>query len=182
MAETGEDPPESRLRDRFAQREPARLLAAAAVLVAALLAAWAIWQPEASDRATGDALELLDEGDFESALAKTEDARETNPVSADPLLVRAVIQTQADREADARESLEEAVLEFPGSSENWYRLAAFQLGTLDRPAEALQTVQGALYLDPLSAPARQLFLDARARAREKQAQAAARESRERSGP
>jgi tetratricopeptide (TPR) repeat protein len=183
-AETDEESPKSRLRDSFAQREPARLLAAAAVLVAALLAAWAIWQPESSDRATGDALELLDEGDFESALAKTEDARETNPVSADPLLVRAVIQTQADREADARESLEEAVLEFPGSSENWYRLAAFELGTLDRPAKALQTVQGALYLDPLSAPARQLFLDARARAREKQAQAAARElrRRERSGP
>ena len=90
----------------------------------------------------------------------------------------------SDRETDARETLEEAVLEFPGSSENWYRLAAFELGTLDRPAKALETVQGALYLDPLSAPARQLFLDARARAREKHAQAVARESRrrERSGP
>jgi hypothetical protein len=117
--ETGAESPKTRLRDSFAEREPARLLAAGAVLVAALLAAWAIWQPEASDRATGDALQLLDEGDLESALAKTEDARAANPVSADPLLVRAVIQTQADRETDARKTLEEAVLEFPGSSENW---------------------------------------------------------------
>ena len=66
------------------------------------------------------------------------------------------------------------MLKFPGEPDTWYRLAAFQLGTLDRPDDAAETVQGALYLDPLSAPARQLFLESRARAREKLQQDASR--------
>ena len=98
--------------------------------------------------------------------------------------MRASIETQADREADAGRTLEDAVLKFPGSPETWYRLAAFQLGTLDQPVKAAQTIQGTLYLDPLSAPARQLFLEARARGREKLLEAAERRARrrERSGP
>ena len=149
------------------------------MLLAALLAAWAIWQPEAGDRATGDAVFLQDEGDLEAALAKTDDARAADPLNPDPLLVRASIETQADRETDARETFEEAVLKFPGSPETWYQLAYFQLNTLDRPLKAAQTLQGALYLDPLSAPARQLFLDARARSREKLVEAAERQARRR---
>ena len=171
------------LRGPLAERSPLRLAAAVGVLVASLLAAWAIWQPEAGDRATGEALTLLDQGDFEAALVKTEDARTANPLSADPLLIRASIETQANRETDARETLEDGVLKFPGTSETWYRLAAFQLGTLDRPVKAAQTIQGALYLDPLSVTARQLFLEARARSRAKLVEAAERQARrrERSG-
>ena len=155
-------------REAPARPSPARLLAAAGVLLAALLAAWAIWQPEAGDRATGAALTLLDQNRLDAALSEIEDARDANPLSAEPLLVRAVVETRADREADARDTLEEAVLNFPGDPDTWYRLAAFRLGTLDRPAQALEAIQGALYLDPLSATARQLFLEATAREREKE--------------
>ena len=81
--------------------------------------------------------------------------------------MRASIDTTADRVEDARKSLERAVLKFPGDPQTWYRLAAFELGTLDAPEQALQTVRGVLYLDPHSAPGRALFLDARARLREK---------------
>jgi tetratricopeptide (TPR) repeat protein len=146
---------------------PQRLLSAAAVLLAALLTAWAIWQPEAADRATGDAIALADQGDVDGALAKTRDAADTNPLTAQPLLVEAAIATQAGREEEARRALEQAVLRFPGDSETWYRLAAFQLGTQGRPAEAAETIRGALYLDPHSLPARQLFLEARASERER---------------
>ena len=145
---------------------PTRLLAASGVLVAAVLLAWAIWQPEASDRATSDALRLAAAGEVDAAIAKTEDAADANPLSADPLLIQAAIQTEASREQDARESLEQAVLKFPGDPQTWYRLAAFQLGTLDRPAEAAATAQGAIFLDPRSDPSRLLFLQALARARE----------------
>jgi O-Antigen ligase len=164
-------------RAPLADPAPPRLLAAAGVLLAALLVAWAIWQPEAGDRATGDALALSEQGDVEAALAKTQDARDANPLSADPLLVQAAIETRAGRERDARETLEDAVLKFPGEPDTWYRLAAFQLGTIDRPLDAAETVRGALYLDPLSVPARGLFLEAKGRAREKQAQAARRRAR-----
>ena len=143
------------------------IVAALVALATALLLAWAIWQPEASDRATNDALALLDEKKFDQALAKTDEAEDLNPLTPDPLLVRASIDTAANREEDAQQSLERAVLLFPGDPQTWYRLAAFQLGTLDAPEQALDTVRGALYLDPHSRAASALFLDARARQREK---------------
>jgi O-Antigen ligase len=144
----------------------AQIAAAVGVGLAALVLAWAVWQPEASDRATGQALELADQGGFPEAIAKTVDAEDTNPLTPEPLLVRASIQTQAGDEAAAEETLERAVLSFPGDPQTWYRLAAFQLGTRDRPAAALETLQGALYLDPFWNSARALFLEARARQRE----------------
>ncbi len=162
------------LREPIRNPEPARLLAAGSVLIAALITAWAIWQPEAADRQTSDALALADAGDVDAALVKTRDALETNPLSAEPLLVEAAIATRAGRVTEARRALEQAVLKFPGDSEPWYRLAAFQLGTLDEPGKAAETVRGALYLDPFSPAARQLFLEARASAREQRAERRAR--------
>ncbi len=144
-----------------------RVVAALIAVATAGLLAWAIWQPEASDRATNDALALADERKFDRAIERTKDAQELNPLTPDPLLVRASVDTKADRVEDARESLERAVLKFPGDPQTWYRLAAFELGTLDAPEQALETIRGVLYLDPHSAHARTLFLDARARMREK---------------
>lgn len=155
------DPPQP-----LAARSPARLLAASGVLLAAVLVAWAIWQPEAADRETGDAIRLADAGQVDAAIAKTEDAADANPLSSDPLLTRAAIETEAGRVAAAGKSLEQAVLKFPGDPQTWYRLAAFQLGTLDHPNEAASTVQGAIFLDPRSDPYRVLYLEARARSRE----------------
>jgi MFS family permease len=148
-----------------------RIAVAVVTLVTAVLLAWAIWQPEASDRATNDALRLADERKFDKALERTEDAEDLNPLTPDPLLVRAAIDTSAGREDGARENLERAVIEFPGDPQTWYRLAAFQLGTLDAPEQALETLKGLLYLDAQSRPGRDLFLNARARLREKTGQA-----------
>ena len=145
---------------------PQRLLAASGVLLAAILVAWAIWQPEAADRETRDAIRLADAGELDAAIAKTEDAADTNPLSSDPLLTQAAIETEAGRVDAAREALEQAVLKFPGEAQTWYRLAAFQLGTLDHPLEAADTVQGAIFLDPYSQTYRVLYLEARGRARE----------------
>ena len=146
---------------------PLRLAAGLVTVATALLVAWAIWQPEASDRATNDALALADEGKFDDAVERTKDARDLNPLTPDPLLVRASIDTRANRVRDAERSLATAVIEFPGDPQTWYRLAAFELGTLDAPERALETVRGALYIDPRSKPASELFLNARARLREK---------------
>ena len=150
---------------------PHRIAAALATLATALLVAWAIWQPEASDRATNDALALADERKLDEAVQRTKDAEELNPLTPDPLLVRASIDTHANRLRDAERSLQKAVIKFPGDPQTWYRLAAFELGTLDAPERALETIRGALYIDPHSRPASELFLNARARLREKTAQA-----------
>jgi hypothetical protein len=144
-----------------------RIVAAVATVATAALLAWTIWQPEGSDRATNEALALADHHKFDEAIAKTRDAQDLNPLTPDPLLVRASIDTQAKREKDAHESLERAVVRFPGDPQTWYRLAAFELGTLDAPEQAMKTIKGALYLDPHSKPATALFLTARARLREK---------------
>jgi len=150
----------------LAVASPARLVAASGVLLAAVLIAWAIWQPEAADRQTAEAIRLADAGDLDLAVAKTEDAADTNPLSSEPLIARAAIETEAGRLDEAREALEQAVLKFPGESQTWTRLAAFQLGTLDHPREAAETVQGAIFLDPQSQAARLLYLQAKARERE----------------
>ena len=149
-----------------------RLIGAGAIVLAAVIVAWAIWQPEASERATNRALELIDERDYAAAISKTEDAEDANPLSPDPLFVRAVAETSAGQEDAARHTLEQAVLKFPGDPQSWLNLARFQLATMDRPKDSLDTVQGVLYLDPFSAQGRQLFLEARIRLREKQAAAA----------
>jgi len=152
-----------------------RLLAAAGVAVAAVLTAWAIWQPEAADRANAEAIRLAEAGQLDAAIDKTEDAADANPLTSAPLLTRAAIETGAGRYGLARESLEDAVLKFPGDPQTWYRLAAFQLGTLGHPLEAAATVQGAIFLDPRSDQNRVLFLQARQRAREIEQRAQARE-------
>jgi O-Antigen ligase len=156
-------------RRPFLSVPPRRLAAAGAVLVTAVLTAWAIWQPEAADRETGDALALADRGQADAAIAKAEDAADANPLSADPLLVLAAIESDARRDTAAEHTLEQTVLKFPGDPQTWLRLASFQLDALDRPDEAAKTVRGTLYLDRFSQPARSLFLEARAREREKQA-------------
>jgi hypothetical protein len=160
-------------RWRLPRPSTGRILAAAGVGLAALIMAWAIWQPEGSDRETGRALELIDARDYDAAIAKTEDAADANPLSPEPLLVRAVAETSAGQETAAGRTLEEAVLKFPGDPQTWLRLASYQLGTLDRPEDAVETVRGVLFLDPLSRPGGQLFLEARARLRQKQLEAAA---------
>jgi tetratricopeptide (TPR) repeat protein len=144
-----------------------RLLAAAAVMVCAVLFAWAIWQPEASDNASEDAIRLAETGEVDAALAKAGDAADANPLSPRPLLVEAAIEAGAGREAAAGRTLERAVLRFPSDPQTWLRLASFQLGTLERPRAALETLEAALYLDPFSKEGRRLYLDASAAPRAK---------------
>jgi hypothetical protein len=158
---------------RDERRRPSllRVTAALGTLVTAGLVAWAIWQPEASDRATNEALALTEEGRFGQAIAKSETARDLNPLTPDPLLVRASAEARSGNEDAARQSLEKAVLSFPGDPQTWHRLAEFQLGTLDAPEQALETVRAVIYLDPHSPRGRDLFGRARARLREKTGQA-----------
>jgi O-antigen ligase len=146
--------------------ERRRVALAAGVAVAALLFAWAIWQPEASDRASDHALDLIAAGNTGAAASEASKAEDANPLAAKPLLVKASVQTTAGNNAGAQATLERAVLRFPGDPDTWLRLASFQLGTVDRPAAAARTVQGVLYLDPHSKAGRQLSAQIRQRLRE----------------
>ena len=168
------------LRGRVPRPENGPLAVALILALAGLILAWAIWQPEASDRDTNQALELIDERDYPGAIAATESAADANPLTPDPLLVRASAQSAAGEEAAALSSLEDAVLKFPGDPQTWIALTEFELRTLDRPNDALESVSGALFLDPHSKTARALFLEARSRARLLEARRAAAAAAERS--
>jgi O-antigen ligase/polysaccharide polymerase Wzy-like membrane protein/tetratricopeptide repeat protein len=156
-----------------------RVVLASAVAVTGLLCAWAIWQPERSDRDSDHAVSLATAGKPAAALEEAEDAHRANPLSPRPLLVKAAVQSQGGQNQAARSTLETAVLHFPGDPQTWIALTQFQLHTQNRPAEALETVGGALYLDPFSKAGRALFLEARARDRAAELQRSARAKRQR---
>ena len=140
---------------------PARVLAAVAVLVAAGLFAWTIWQPEASDRTSDGALSLADRGELDAGLARARDAASADPLASRPLLVQADIESRLGQRGAALATLQRAVERYPGEPNTWLRLASFQLHALRRPAAAIGTLQAVLYLDPRSQPGKLLYAEAR---------------------
>jgi len=142
-----------------------RGLAAAGVLIAALLCAWTVWQPERSSRLTDEAISLTGAGDAASALDKAREAEDVDPLSPTPLLTQASVLSADARDGAALHTLDRAVLRFPGDPQTWIARATFQLRELDRPRAALSSLEGALYLDPKSKNGRSLFLEARAERR-----------------
>ena len=146
----GETPAGREPRPLWRRPEPARIAAAAAVLVGAGLCAWAVWQPEASERASDRAFEELAAGDLEAASREADHAREVNPYSPEPLYAKAAVLEAAKRPTAAYHTLEQAVKEHPRDPETWLRLARFELDELDLPQRAVESLRGAFHLDPYS--------------------------------
>jgi tetratricopeptide (TPR) repeat protein len=153
-------------------RRAGRPALAALALAGALLAAWSAWQPARSERASSDALDLAANGKFAEATRRAGDARDANPLSPRPLIVKAAVEDGAGHPQAARRYLEEAVSDFPADPQVWIRLADFQLNSLNKPDEALKTISGALYLDPRSRAAQTVFFQASERKRSLAAAAA----------
>jgi len=151
-------------RVRSGLREPSRAIAAGAVTLIALVAAWTAWQPLRSDDAVQDADASLQRGDIPKARAQAQAARDRNPLSLDPLLTLNAIEYAAGRNFAARRALEDAVRLQPANPQAWLQLAEFELYELKRPAVALQAIRPALYLDPRSADTVAVFLNAKRRA------------------
>jgi tetratricopeptide (TPR) repeat protein len=151
-------------------KEHWRIGAAAGIAIAAILCAWAVYQPERSDSATRDALTLVSQGKFQAALSKADHAHDLNPLSPKPLLVRAAVQDSAGDTKDALSTLESAVILQPSNPQLWQKLADYELNRLHNPRAALQAVHAELYLDPLEQSAQSLFLEASAAARGGQTQ------------
>jgi len=126
-----------------------RAIGAVAVLVAACLCAWAVWQPERAARANERASELLDEGDTVAASREARHARSIDPYSPTPLYALAAVYTEQGRVGLAYRTYEIAIMEHPRDPDAWLRLASFEL-SLDLPERALATLEGAALVDPLS--------------------------------
>jgi Flp pilus assembly protein TadD len=132
----------------FNEIGPLRLGVAAAVVVAALLAAWAQWQPQRSADASQEALSLSDT-DPRAALAAAQNAVDYDPVSAEALLTLSTIQQHAGQSALARATLVRAVHLQPSNSQTWKALGEYDLQN-GKPVDALSELRATVYLNPLA--------------------------------
>jgi hypothetical protein len=142
-----------------------RLVPAIGVVLVALVAAWAAWQPQRSERESQKALSLLGQRNLPAADDAADRAQRIDPASVHPLFVKGSIAVAKGNKGEARTYFQRAVFEEPSNPEAWTRLAEFELYRAGEPRRALQIIEGALYLDPRSAPAQTVFFDARRAAR-----------------
>lgn len=140
-------------------RDRGRVLAAALVLLLALATAWSVWQPLRAHERGADALGAAAERRFDEARELAEQARDINPLSIEPLLELAAVEQAAGRRDEAETALQEAVRLQPANSLPWLRLAEYQLYVLERPKPAKESIQAAIYLNPLSFEITQRYLD-----------------------
>jgi tetratricopeptide (TPR) repeat protein len=147
-------------RMRAGLRVPQRAALAAAALIVALVATWAVWQPLRSQSAMDAALAALEKKDINAARADAQAAQDRNPLAVEPLFVRAVVEQQAGDQAAAKGALEDAVKLQPTNPEPWRRLANYDLNVAHDPSQAEAALGPALYLDPRSSEGVSLYLQA----------------------
>ncbi len=135
-------------RASFSEIGPLRLGIAAAVVVAALLAAWAQWQPQRSADASQEALSLS-ATDPSAALTAAQNAVDYDPVSAEALFTLSTIRQHAGQSALARATLVRAVHLQPSNPQTWKALGEYDLQN-GRPADALNELRATVYLNPLA--------------------------------
>jgi O-Antigen ligase len=125
---------------------PLRVGIAAAVVIVALLAAWAEWQPQRSVDASNEALALIAR-DPTAALAAAHTAVSRDPLSAEALLTLAAVQEGAGQPAAAATTYEHAVHLQPADFHTWQALGEYDLRT-SQPRAALNALRAAVYLNP----------------------------------
>jgi O-antigen ligase len=125
---------------------PAGVGIAAAILVVALLAAWAQWQPERSASASEQALSLISR-EPRAARAAAQAAVSEDPDSLQALRYLAAVQQAAGESAIAEKTLQEAVHLQPANPQSWSALAEHDLALGNYPA-AVNEFRAAVYLNP----------------------------------
>ncbi len=125
----------------------ARSILAAAIVVLALLAAWAQWQPLRSFDASNDALALLGGNRPQAARAAAQLGVSRDPLSVQALATLATVQQDDGESAQARATLQRAVRLQPSNPQTWEALGIYDLQTHD-PKDALNELRAAVYLNP----------------------------------
>lgn len=149
------------LRASVAQglRSPVRVGVAVGALALGLLAAWTAWLPLGSLHAQNAALNLASTN-YKKAIAEVDTAQSRDPLSTDPLLMRALVESTAGHRDAARNALEDAVRLQPNNPGTWEYLSDFALEQENNPVLALRLLGPALYLDPQSATGKAEYLKA----------------------
>ena len=145
------------------RREGWRIGLALGVVVVTALFAWSAWQPQRADALAERSLTLVEARRMPEAAATAERASQIDPLSTKPLFTRATVADASGNPEQAERLLQQAVREQPADPRTWLRLGDFQLHVQNRPEVALETLSGAIYLDPQSRAARSYWLEARGR-------------------
>jgi O-antigen ligase len=135
-----------RRRPSLRELDPYRGALVAAVVLAALVAAWAQWQPLRSFDASNQALALLPSNPA-AARAAAEHAVSRDPLSTQALFTLATVQQKDGESAQARATLQRAVRLQPSNPQTWVALGEYDLQAND-PREALKELRAAVYLNP----------------------------------
>jgi hypothetical protein len=120
---------------------------ACAAVIAALLAAWAQWQPQRSIDASQQALAQVArdprgaEGAAHAGVAR-------DPLSAEALFTLSAVQQAAGQDALARATLQRAVRLQPSNPQTWLTLGEHDLSS--DPRSAVNELGAAIYLNPES--------------------------------
>jgi hypothetical protein len=158
----GERAPDGRMLAeslRVGLRSPVRVGIAALALALGLLAAWTAWLPLGSLNAQNKALTLA-ATNYKQAIAEVDKAQSRDPLSTDPLLMRALVETTAHHRAAAQAALTDAVRLQPNNPGTWEYLSDFALEQENNPTLALRLLGPALYLDPQSPTGKAQYLKA----------------------
>jgi hypothetical protein len=126
--------------------DPLRMGIAVAVVVGALLAAWAQWQPQRSADASQEALALSARNPL-AARSAARAAVAYDPVSAEALFTLSTIQQHAGQSALARATLVRAVHLQPSNPQTWQTLGEYDLHN-GNPKAAMSELRAAVYLNP----------------------------------
>ncbi|MEA2459811.1 MAG: hypothetical protein QOC95_2783, partial [Thermoleophilaceae bacterium] len=153
-------PPPPRRRVPPGLARSGRPVLALLTLLVAGLCAWSIWQPLRSDQQSDHALDLAAVNRTDAARAAARRAHDLDPLSPRPYVILNAVEDAAGNRAAALRALQQAVIEFPADPQTWIQLAQYQLNSLNRPTDALNTIAGALYLDPQSRAAQTVFFQA----------------------
>jgi hypothetical protein len=129
--------------------QPLRAAGALALVTAAVLAAWIVWQPLRSANADAAAITALEQGDTGAALSRARTAVSADPVDIQPLIELAQIKAALGQLGQARNELTKATSVQPSNPQAWLWLAGFDQAH-GRPADALRELHRAWLLEPYS--------------------------------
>jgi O-antigen ligase/Tfp pilus assembly protein PilF len=127
---------------------PVRAGLAAVAILLALMAAWSQWQPQRSEEARQQALDLLASSPA-AANAAARRAVSRDPLSVEALFTLADVQSVGGKPIAARATLQKAVRLQPSNPKSWLELGRFDLAA-HRPQAALSELKAAIYLNPES--------------------------------
>ncbi|WP_027005350.1 tetratricopeptide repeat protein [Conexibacter woesei] len=159
LGERASDGPMLAASLRRGLRSPVRVGIAALALALGLLTAWTAWLPLGSLHAQNRALTLA-ATNYKQAIAEVDKAQSRDPLSTDPLLMRALVETTAHHRDAAQRALTDAVRLQPNNPGTWEYLSDFALEQQNDPQLALRLLGPALYLDPQSPTGKAQYLKA----------------------